>query len=129
MARILLDTHAFLWFILGNPRFSPLARSMIEDEANETIVSIVTPWEIAIKTALGKLALSEPYEVLVPREIAGAGFLLLPITLAHTATVASLPRHHGDPFDRMLVAQATVEGTPILSADETLDAYGIDRIW
>jgi PIN domain nuclease of toxin-antitoxin system len=92
-------------------------------------VSIVTPWEIAIKTGLGKLVLSEPFEVIVPREIARAGFELLPITLAHTAAVAALPRHHGDPFDRMLVAQVKVEGTPILSADEALDAYEIARIW
>jgi PIN domain nuclease of toxin-antitoxin system len=129
MGRFLLDTHTFLWFITDDGRLSRTALRVITDPSNDILVSIVTPWEIAIKAGLGKLTLAGTFFDYIPDQIESNDFELLPITLAHTAAVATLPRHHGDPFDRMLVAQAGVEGTPILSADTALDAYGIVRIW
>jgi len=129
MGRFLLDTHTFLWFITDDGRLSQAAMRVITDPSNEILVSVATPWEIAIKVGLAKLTLVEPFSRYIPEQIETNHFDLLPITLVHTVAVASLPRHHGDPFDRMLVAQASVEGTPILSADMALDAYGITRIW
>lgn len=127
--RVLLDTHAFLWFIQGDPKTSEEARRLIEDESNEKLFSVASAWEIAIKVCLGKLALNEPFAALMPREISQGGFILLPITLQHTAAVATLPLHHRDPFDRLLVAQAIVENLAIVSADAMLDAYSITRLW
>lgn len=127
--RLLLDTHAFLWFIQDGAKLSPYAKTLIEDGSNEALLSIASPWEIAIKTRIGKLTLAEPFDVLVPREILRNDFHLLPIELAHLAVVADLPLHHRDPFDRLLIAQALVEQMPILSADADFDAYGITRLW
>jgi PIN domain nuclease of toxin-antitoxin system len=127
--RLLLDTHAFLWFLMGDPRISSSARSLIEDETHEKVLSVASLWEIAIKVGLGKLTLAEPFEVLIPREIDQAGFITLPITLPHAAIVSKLPHHHRDPFDRLLIAQAMAEGMSILSADSALDAYAITRLW
>lgn len=127
--RLLLDTHAFLWFIAGDPRLSAPARAAIEDPANDKVVSAASAWEMAIKVSLGKLSLTEPFDVLVPRELARNGFRLLPIELSHAATVATLTFHHRDPFDRALIAQALAEQMAIVSADAAFDADGIQRIW
>ncbi len=127
--KILIDTHAFLWFVMGNPRTSVKARSLIEDENNEKVLSAASHWEIAIKVGLRKLTLNEPFDVFIPREIDRGGFLVLPIEPTHTAIVAILPHHHRDPFDRLLIAQAMAEGMPILSADPSLDAYAVTRLW
>jgi PIN domain nuclease of toxin-antitoxin system len=127
--RCLLDTHTFLWFITGDPRMSVSAKQIILDPAITVILSIATPWEIAIKVGIKKLALNEPFEIAVPREIARNQFAILPITLDHTFVVATLPHHHRDPFDRILVAQAMVEGVPIVSTDAVFDTYGITRLW
>jgi PIN domain nuclease of toxin-antitoxin system len=127
--RLLLDTQAFLWFIMGDPRTSHKVRSLIEDKSHEKVLSAVTPWEIAIKVGLKKLVLNEPFDVVIPREINSGGFSWLSIELRHTVVVATLPNHHRDPFDRMLAAQALVEAMPILSVDPALDAYGVTRIW
>ena len=126
---LLLDTHVFLWFVWGDPRISSAARLAIEDSRNTKYLSLVTPWEIAIKVGIGKIKLVDPVDVLVPREITLGGFKLLAITLDHVLRVATLPQHHRDPFDRLLVAQAMAEGMPILSADPALDAYPIIRLW
>ncbi|MFL6228443.1 MAG: type II toxin-antitoxin system VapC family toxin [Pyrinomonadaceae bacterium] len=112
--RLLLDTHAFLWFIMGSANLSPAARALIEDVANEKFLSVASIWEIAIKTSLGKLTLSAPLDVLIPQQLAVNGIELLNITLAHAAAIATLPFHHRDPFDRMLIAQAAVENMPVL---------------
>jgi PIN domain nuclease of toxin-antitoxin system len=127
--RLLLDTHAFLWFVTANGRLSGAARAVIEDESNDSYVSAASTWEIAIKSSLGKLQLTEPYPVLVPREIDENGFIYLGIELTHTARVAELAFHHHDPFDRLLVAQALEEQLAVVSADAALDAYGVRRIW
>jgi PIN domain nuclease of toxin-antitoxin system len=127
--RYLLDTHAFLWFVTANPRLSATARQTILSPAQEIFLSIVTPWEIAIKVGLGKLVLSEPLAVYIPRELKRNQIQLLPVTIDHTATVSALPPHHRDPFDRMLIAQALTEGIPVLSADRAFDPYGVTRLW
>ncbi|HEX5727235.1 MAG TPA: type II toxin-antitoxin system VapC family toxin [Longimicrobiaceae bacterium] len=127
--KLLLDTHALLWFLGGNERLSAQARSAIEDLSNQRLFSMAGAWEVAIKVSLGKLSLHAPFEQLVPGELRANAIELLPILPQHVIALASLPFHHRDPFDRMLVAQATVEGASVVSADPTLDAYEIPRIW
>jgi PIN domain nuclease of toxin-antitoxin system len=127
--RYLLDTHTFLWFIWDDPRLSATAKKTIEDENNEKLLSLASCWEIAIKVGLGKLTLAAPFVAFVPREIAANSMTVLPISLDHAALLTTMPHHHRDPFDRMLIAQATVEGVPILSADSAFDAYGVTRLW
>jgi PIN domain nuclease of toxin-antitoxin system len=125
--RFLVDTHAFIWFTQGNQRLSPHARDLLEDMGNAALLSLATIWELAIKASLNKLQLTEPLEDLLEREL--PTFDSLPISVEHAIAVQALPHHHGDPFDRMLIAQAQVEGFPIMSADRAFDAYGVVRIW
>ena len=127
--RLLLDTHTFLWFLLDDPQLSAAALTIIEDPLNHIDVSPASYWEIAIKIRLGKYALPEPYQTFMEREIADNGFRILPIEPKHTAILTTMPLYHRDPFDRLLVAQASVEGIPPISADTRLDAYGVNRIW
>ena len=122
---LLLDTHVLLWFLNDDSRLTQTARSLIEDPVNLKIVSIATCWEIAIKVGLKKLDLGEPATTFLPRQLAANNFDLLGIDLIHATFVETLPSHHRDPFDRLLVAQAIVEGIPVVSADSQLDAYGI----
>jgi PIN domain nuclease of toxin-antitoxin system len=125
--RLLLDTHAFLWFIMGSPDLS--ARAHIEDEANESFLSVASLWEMAIKMSLGKLTLSAPLDSLIPQQLGLNGIELLGIQVGHAAAVSTLPLHHRDPFDRLLIAQAIVEGMPVVSADMAFDAYPVKRLW
>jgi PIN domain nuclease of toxin-antitoxin system len=123
----LLDTHTFLWFVMGNPKISAELRSQIEN--NENYLSIVSVWEIAIKYGIGKLNLGLPFDEFIDRQIIPNGIQLLNIELQHLKIIASLPLHHRDPFDRLLIAQAQFENIPILSVDIAFDAYSIQRIW
>jgi len=125
----LLDTHTLLWFLQGNPRLSPKAKGLVEDQGNRVLVSIVSCWEIAIKTGQGTMNLSEPSRTLLQRELPGNDLELLPISLDHATAVEGLPRHHKDPFDRLLIAQAMIEGVPIISVDGVFDHYPVRRIW
>jgi PIN domain nuclease of toxin-antitoxin system len=127
--RLLLDTHAFLWFLLDDPQLSATAQSAIEDPLNDVEVSPATYWEIAIKIRLGNYALPEPYQTFMERELADNDFRILPIEPKHTALLTTMTLHQKDPFDRLLVAQANVEGIPLVSGDPLLDAYGVTRIW
>jgi PIN domain nuclease of toxin-antitoxin system len=127
--RLLLDTHAFLWFLLDDRQLSASARALIEDPANAVAISPASYWEIAIKIGLKKYLLPEPYHVFMEREIANNNFCIVPIEPKHTAVLTTLPLHHRDPFDRLIVAQAMVEKTPLISADPQLDAYPIHRLW
>jgi PIN domain nuclease of toxin-antitoxin system len=127
--RLLLDTHAFLWFVLSDPKLSTTARALIIDPNNIIYLSPASYWEIAIKIRTGKYMLPEPYDVFMPREIQQNNFRILPIDISHTSLVATLPLHHRDPFDRLLVAQALAEQMPLLSADPSLDAYNVQRLW
>lgn len=127
--KLLLDTHTFLWFIIGDSKLNPKAQSLIEDENNKKLVSIVTLWEIAIKGSLGKLTLEAPFHILFPKQLEINGLDLLPIKIDHLTEVTKQPFHHRDPFDRLLIAQAIVENLSILSIDAAFDDYPIDRLW
>ncbi len=127
--RLLLDTHAFLWFLLNDPRLSTTARALIADPNNGIEVSPATYWEIAIKISLGKYVLPEPFQEFMEREIAANQFRILPIEPRHVTPLTTLPFHHRDPFDRLLVAQAMVEQIPLVSNDPALDAYPVRRLW
>ena len=129
MTDVLLDTHAMLWFLWDDSRLSRPAKALIEDANNRKLVSIASCWEIAIKVGLGKLDLGEPSRSFLPREIARNNFELLPINLDHATMVEGLVAHHRDPFDRLLIAQAMVEGLSLVSADAILDQYGVSRLW
>jgi PIN domain nuclease of toxin-antitoxin system len=118
--RVLLDTHVFLWFVLGSPKLKRAARKMIED-ATAVFVSSASIWEISIKASLGKLDVDP---ALLVKELEAGGFLELPVRAHHAVGVAALPRVHSDSFDRLLVAQALAEPLALLTVDESLRAYG-----
>ena len=122
--KLLLDTHVILWWQRDDRRLKPVARRAIA-RADIVWVSAVSGWEVAIKTTLGRLRLDEPFHVL----IAADDFTQLPLTLAHTERLATLAPHHGDPFDRMLLAQALAEGATIVSHDRAFEPYGMPVIW
>jgi PIN domain nuclease of toxin-antitoxin system len=127
--KVLIDTHAFLWWCLDDPQLSDDAQSAIADEANTVIVSAVVGWEIAIKYRLGKLPLPEEPRQFVTSRVPLNRFAVLDISMAHALHVVSLADKHRDPFDRMLVAQAQVEDMPIISADEAISQYDVRTIW
>jgi PIN domain nuclease of toxin-antitoxin system len=127
--RLLLDAHTFLWFVWDDVQLGSNARSLIVDASNQKFISAATYWEIAIKVSIGKLDLGEPYRGFMHREINRNNFDTLPVNVDHAAVVSSLPFHHRDPFDRLLIAQAIVEQMPIVNGDHTFDAYPIDRLW
>lgn len=127
--RLLLDTHALLWAMDDESKLSSSAADLLSEFDNSLVLSAASYWEIAVKLALGKYRLSKPFERYFREAIQILHLKILPIELSHAAIVAELPRHHGDPFDRLLVAQAKVEQIPIVSRDPALDAYGIERLW
>ena len=124
---VLLDTHAFLWWCEDSPELSPGARKAMA--ANDCFVSFASFWEIAIKLNLGKLRLPAAPAKYLTDQMSLNGFEQLEISFRQIVRVATLERHHGDPFDRLLVAQAQEEGLSIVSRDPAFDHYGIDRIW
>jgi len=127
--RVLLDTHAFLWWIANDPMLSATARSVIANERNECFISVASCWEMAIKTSIGKLRLSKPVERFVPEEMANNNFQLLFMDFKHAAKVEMLPFHHRDPFDRLLASQVLSEKMSFISADAVFFDYGIKPIW
>lgn len=126
---LLLDTHIFLWFVFAEAALNPYARSLVEDERNTKFLSIASVWEMAIKHSIGKLPLTLPFREFVQQQLEDSGFTLLPIQFEHAAQVSSLPLHHRDPFDRLIIAQSIVEGMAIVSADRAFDLYGVPRLW
>ncbi|MFH1906958.1 MAG: type II toxin-antitoxin system VapC family toxin [Chloroflexota bacterium] len=126
---ILLDTHAFLWFVDDDPRLSQPAQALIEAEESQPFLSAASLWEIAIKISLGKLILKQPYDIFIPHQLALNGIGILNITVEHAAAIAILPFHHRDPFDRMLAVQAKIEKMILVSADPIFDAYEIKLVW
>jgi PIN domain nuclease of toxin-antitoxin system len=126
---VLLDTHAFLWFCQDDPRLRAGAKTVIEDAGNRKLLSVASYWEIAIKAGLGKLTLGEPSGTYITAALSRTGVELLPISLAHATRVETLPPHHRDPFDRLLVAQVLIEAIPIVGVDLIFDAYGVTRLW
>ncbi len=129
MNPVLLDTHAFLWFVAGDEQLTRKGRDAIEADGNEIVVSIASIGEISIKVAIGKLIIHCPLRRLIPSQLEKNGFELLPLGVGHCLRVSELPMHHRDPFDRMLIAQALEDGMPIVSGDSAFDAYGVPRIW
>jgi PIN domain nuclease of toxin-antitoxin system len=120
--KILLDSHAFLWWLAEDPKLSADARKAVADPSSIIHVSAATLWELSIKAALGKLDLDGANLV---EEIGENDFVELPMTARHSLAAATLPRHHGDPFDRMLIAQAQLEDLTIVTRDPAFRAYGI----
>lgn len=127
--QLLLDTHAFLWWIDDAPALSKKARAAIGKAGNECFVSLASCWEMAIKSSLGKLTLSQPLDRFIPEQLAANGFQLLDIDFRHVSRVATMPFHHRDPFDRLLIAQASAEKLTMVSADAAFDAYDLSRLW
>jgi PIN domain nuclease of toxin-antitoxin system len=127
--KLLLDTNIFLRMMTDESLLSRTAKAAIADRNNEVFVSAVCAWEIAIKIAIGKIRLSDPIELFMSEGIRKAKAAELPIRIAHTVRVASLPMHHRDPFDRLLLAQAQVESLTIVTSDQQRAAYGLPMVW
>ena len=127
--RLLLDTHTFLWLVEGSPSLSATARAAPADPANDLYLSVASIWELAIKSGTKKLTLSSPLDVFVKMWTAIYQLDLLPIKSAHALAVVGLPDHHRDPFDRILIAQATVEGMRLASGDSKFAPYGVPILW
>jgi PIN domain nuclease of toxin-antitoxin system len=126
---LLLDTHAFLWWLLGDVSLSASARAAIGDTRNDIFVSAASAWEITTKVRIGKL----PAAVEIAKDLAASmedqGFVPLPVSFAHGQMAGALPGPHRDPFDRMLVAQAMAGGMVLVSNEQRFDAYGVRRLW
>ncbi|MDR3544234.1 MAG: type II toxin-antitoxin system VapC family toxin [Candidatus Limnocylindrales bacterium] len=128
--RVLLDTHAFLWWTSEDGRrLSDRARALLIDPSTDALVSVASAWEIAIKAATGRLEIDGEPEAWVPERITRYGFSPLPVELAHALRAGRLPLIHRDPFDRLLVAQAQVEGIPIVTSDPSIARYAVEVIW
>jgi PIN domain nuclease of toxin-antitoxin system len=127
--KLLLDTHIFIWYILDSQRLNPTIRLLIDDEDNELLLSIASIWEMVIKHSSGKLSLGMPFDLFIEQQLSVNTIELLKINLEHINVVASLPFHHRDPFERILIAQAIVEQISILSADSVFDNYPIERLF
>ena len=127
--RLLLDTHTVLWIMLGDPKLSVRARNAVRNTSNEVFVSVVCIWEIATKVRIGKMP--KPGNLLEEPQLAlrGLGFRDLPLTLSHARLGGSIVHPHKDPFDRMLAAQATIEGFTMVSVDEVFDDMAVARLW
>jgi PIN domain nuclease of toxin-antitoxin system len=127
--RLLLDTHAFLWWVTDDDRLSERAGELIADGANDVYFSAASAWEIAIKAGLGRIRFSEDAWSLTPQQLERNAFQALPIHVAHAVAVIALPDLHRDPFDRLLVAQAMTEGLTIVSGDENVARYPVPVVW
>jgi PIN domain nuclease of toxin-antitoxin system len=127
--RLLLDTHTFLWFLEDSAQLSSMAKALIEDGGNDVYISIGSLWEMAIKISLGKLSVSQPFEIFIPEQLTANDMTLLPIAVEHTVALITLPFHYRDPFGRLLIAQSLVTSMPIVGADTAFDAYGVQRLW
>jgi PIN domain nuclease of toxin-antitoxin system len=127
--RLLLDTHAFIWFDSDPTRLSAAATAACSDPSNELILSVASTWEMQIKARLGKLVLHRPLRELVAEQIQRNGFQIIPVTLEHTLRLETVPAHHKDPFDHLLIAQVLVEGCSLVSHDPVMRQYSIPLIW
>ena len=137
---VLVDTNALLFALLTPERLSPRARRVLEDRSNTLVWSAASTWEVVVKTRLGKLDLGGDVATVLGEQLLRMGMRILPVEQAHALRVASLPevdwidasgspRRHADPFDRLIVTQALVEGLPILTSDDQFDRYPVERIW
>jgi len=127
--KLLLDTHALLWWLEDAPALSVKARDIISKPATMVMVSTASIWEVAIKAGLGRLDVPDDLEGFFTEQLSLNDFQILPIHLRHAASVRTLGDHHRDPFDRLLVAQAKSENIPLLTKDQWLQAYEVEVIW
>jgi PIN domain nuclease of toxin-antitoxin system len=127
--KLLLDTHALMWWLAGDKSLSRKAREAIQDEDNDVYVSAASAWEIATKFRLGKLPGAEPLVPDIPGIVASQDFSALPIALHHAQRAGTLSGQHRDPFDRMLIAQSQLENMTLISNESLFDSYGITRLW
>jgi PIN domain nuclease of toxin-antitoxin system len=127
--KILLDTHAFIWWDSDVSQLSPTALQLCQDPANTLLLSAASVWEMQIKQQLGKLKLKLPLREIVQTQQESNGIAVLPVQLAHVLLLEQLPLHHRDPFDRLLIAQANAEQAALLSCDSVFQKYQVNIIW
>lgn len=127
--KLLLDSHVVIWWVDQYRLISPAARAAVADPKNELIISAATIWEIGIKVGIGRLKLSRPYRDWMNQAITDLRAAILPISVEYADVQANLPPHHGDPFDRLLVAQSEAEKISLVSNDVIFDRYGVSRVW
>ncbi|MBN9488417.1 MAG: type II toxin-antitoxin system VapC family toxin [Alphaproteobacteria bacterium] len=127
--RLLLDTHAFLWWLAGERTLTRKARAAIESEDNDIFVSAVTAWEIATKFRIGKLPEAAAVAMDVTGAVAAEGFNQLALSMAHAERAGALDGPHRDPFDRMLIAQSLIDGLALVSNERVFDRFGVTRLW
>ena len=127
--RVLLDTHALLWFLAEDPRLSRRAHGLLTDPTNDVLLSVGSLWEIVIKASLGKLPLPGPFEEVIPAQLTAERIAVLPIEIRHLAALRRLPFHHRDPFDRLISAQAAAEGMPVITHDAAFARYDVEVLW
>ena len=127
--KLLLDTHVFLWWIGDDGRLSQPARNAIASSSNAVFLSIASAWELAVKIRLGKLNLEDDLERFLPNQLQRNAVTALPVSLSHAMRLHHLPLHHRDPFDRMLVVQAQIEGLTLVTADPFVRLYDVPTLW
>ena len=127
--RLLLDTHTLFWSVQEPSKLSATALDALQDPTNVRLLSAATIWELAIKVGQGKIALSMPYRQWMETAITDLKLDILPVTVEYAERPSLLPPHHKDPFDRLMIAQALVDGISIVGVDVAFDAYGVSRIW
>lgn len=127
--KLLLDTHAFIWWDSEPAQLSPQALALCQDRQNALVLSVVSIWEMQIKLQLGKMKLALPLKEIIESQQQTNSLEILPVTLAHVLALEKLPAHHKDPFDRLLVAQAMIEGAVLVSGDPNIAKYPIQVVW
>ncbi|MBM3888546.1 MAG: type II toxin-antitoxin system VapC family toxin [Verrucomicrobia bacterium] len=127
--KLLLDTHALLWADSASAKVSPTAQSLLADPANERLLSVASVWEMQIKSQLGKLRLRLPLRDLIAEQVSKNGLRLVDITASHVLEISALPPLHNDPFDRLIIAAARIEGATILTHDSLVRQYPVATIW
>jgi PIN domain nuclease of toxin-antitoxin system len=127
--KCLLDTHVFLWALKDDPRLSKRVRTILRDDTHELFWSAASTWELAIKASLRRIQFVMPLATYLPQKLAAEGLQPLSVSSEHAAATESLPLHHRDPFDRLLIAQAQIEDLTIVSADKALRRYDVDVIF
>lgn len=126
---LLLDTHAFYWWDQEPVKLSRVAHDAISDPVNTVYLSVVSLWEIVIKSELGRLQLQDPLDAVVAAQVAANGFRVLPVELRHVYSLRGLPLHHKDPFDRILIAQSIADGLTIVTKDAVFAQYPVITLW
>lgn len=127
--KVLLDTHAFLWWITDDPQLPAQVRGIIANSDNNLFFSAASCWEIVIKTQLGRIKLPDKPDIFIAEQMASNAIQSLPVQVSHALHVFNLPYLHNDPFDRIIIAQAQLEKLPVITSDSLISQYKIDIIW